>query len=166
MHGQAYLRKGLIAHLGTTLEEYLWLAAQVPADLLDTVPARAPRSVRTELIDLAVELDTVVYPALIALLEDGTAPVLPADLIAARRASWTAADLMVAMKQIRYRFQATAALLADTPDAVWGHPTGAPTPLAGAVFGLWRQLLAHLDTLAATVAALHAIPPAGPPAVL
>ncbi|HMA36545.1 MAG TPA: hypothetical protein VKY74_18965 [Chloroflexia bacterium] len=155
MHGQAYYRKGMIAHVNTALEEYLWLAAQVPEPLLDTVPPGAPGSVRTALLELALELDTVAYPALIALLEGAEPPAtLPPALLQSRRHAWEAAELMVAMKQIRYRFQATEALLQDTPAATWGVPGGRPTPLAAAVLALWRQLLARLDTLAATVAGL------------
>jgi hypothetical protein len=116
--------------------------------------------VRRQVLNLALELDTVVYPALIALL-DGRAgpPALAADEIAARRASWNAADLMAAMKQIRYRFQATEALLQDTVDIDWSTPDG-PTPLALAVFALWRRLLRALDTLGGTVAALEPGAPA------
>ena len=160
MHGQAYHRKVIIPHLNNALEEYLWLASQVPVALLDTTPADDGASVRRQVLNLALELDTVVYPALIALL-DGRAgpPALAADEIAARRASWNAADLMVAMKQIRYRFQATEALLQDTVDIDWSTPDG-PTPLALAVFALWRRLLRALDTLGGTVAALEPGAPA------
>jgi hypothetical protein len=164
MHGQAYHRKVIIPHLNNALEEYLWLASQIPAALLDAAPAdasfEAGPSVRRQLLDLALELDTVVYPALIALLDGREAPsALPTDEVAARRAAWNAADLMVAMKQIRYRFQATEALLQDTMDIDWSTPAG-PTPLAQAVFALWRQLLQALDTLGGTVAALEPGPPA------
>jgi len=155
MHGQAYLRKGIISHLGNALEEILWLAAQVPAAALDTIPAGAPRSVRDQLLDLALELDLQAYPRLIALLEGRAAPpALAPEQVAARRTAWVTAELMVAMKQIRYRFQATEALLEETADVVWGTPAAGPTPLAAAAFDLWRLLLRRLDTLAATVAAL------------
>src|SRR6476469_2063061 len=107
MHGQAYLRKGMIAHLNTALEEYLWLASPVPADVLDTAPAGG-QSVRAALLDLAMRLDTVAYPALIALVEGRPPPDAPAaEQVAARARAWAAADLMVAMKQIRSRLQAT-----------------------------------------------------------
>src|SRR5690348_6006637 len=107
MHGQAYHRKVIIPHLNNALEEYLWLASQVPVALLDTTPAGHGPAVRRQLLDLALELDTAVYPALIALLDGRDKPAaLSAEELAARRASWNAADLMIAMKQIRYRFQA------------------------------------------------------------
>jgi hypothetical protein len=164
MHGQAYHRKVIIPHLNNALEEYLWLASQVPVALLDTTPAGASLEagppVRRQVLNLALELDTGVYPALIALLDGRAGPqALAADEIAARRASWNAADLMVAMKQIRYRFQATEALLQDTVDIDWSTPDG-PTPLALAVFALWRRLLRALDTLGGTVAALEPGAPA------
>jgi hypothetical protein len=164
MHGQAYHRKVIIPHLNNALEEYLWLASQVPVALLDTAPAgaalEAGPSVRRQVLDLALELDTTVYPALIALLDGRAAPpTLPLDDVAVRRAAWNAADLMVAMKQIRYRFQATEALLEDTVDIDWSTPAG-PTPLALAVFALWRRLLRALDTLGGTVAALEPGAPA------
>ena len=155
MHGQAYHRKVIIPHLNNALEEYLWLASQVPAALLDTDPAGHGPPVRRQLLDLALELDTVVYPTLIALLDGRAAPVpLSAEDVAARRASWNTADLMIAMKQMRYRFQATEALLQDTVDIDWITPAG-PAPLALAVFALWRRLLRALDTLGGTVAALE-----------
>ncbi len=157
MHGQAYLRKGIITHLNTTLEDYLWLAAQVPENLLDHVPGGAAGSVRGALLDLAVDLDTRAYPLLIALVEGQEPPAaLPPDGVARRRTAWADADLMVAMKQIRYRFQATESLLTDTLDAGWGTSSGEPTPLALAAFALWRQLLARLDALATLVATLYA----------
>jgi hypothetical protein len=159
MHGQAYHRKVIIPHLNNALEEYLWLASQVPVALLDTTPAGASLEagppVRRQLLDLALDLDTVLYPALIALLDGRAAPApLPAEDVDARRAAWNAADLMIAMKQIRYRFQATEALLQDTVDIDWNTPAG-PTPLALAAFALWRRLLRALDTLGGTVAALE-----------
>lgn len=158
MHGQAYLRKGLITHLNTALEEYLWLAASVPEAQLDTVPPGAEGSVRSALLDLALDLDTRAYPLLLALLEGHPPPdPLPPDMVARRRTSWADADLMVAMKQIRYRFQATEALLESTLDPMWGTATGTPTPLALAVFALWRHLLARLDSLAALVARLYGV---------
>jgi hypothetical protein len=164
MHGQAYHRKVIIPHLNNTLEDYLWLASQVPAALLDTAPAgvslEAGPPVRRQLLDLALELDTVVYPTLIALLDGRTAPVsLSAEDVVTRRTAWNAADLMIAMKQMRYRFQATEALLQDTVDIDWSTPAG-PTPLALAVFALWRRLLRALDALGGTVAALEPGPPA------
>jgi hypothetical protein len=158
MHGQAYLRKGIIPHLGNALEEYLWLGSQVPTAQLDTVPPGRTTSVRTQILDLAVDLDLQVYPALIALIEgNATPPPLDPDTVTERRTAWATADLMVAMKQIRYRFQATEALLEETSDAIWGHPTGAPTPLAQATFALWRMLLDRLAPLADTVAGLEHI---------
>jgi hypothetical protein len=160
MHGQAYHRKVIIPHLNNALEEYLWLASQVPADLLDTDPPGNGPPVRRQLLDLALELDTVVYPTLIALLDGRPAPVpLSAEDVAARRASWNTADLMIAMKQMRYRFQATEALLQDTVDINWITPAGT-APLALAVFALWRRLLRALDTLGGTVAALEPGAPA------
>jgi hypothetical protein len=116
--------------------------------------------VRRQLLDLALELDTVVYPTLIALLDGRTAPVsLSAEDVVTRRTAWNAADLMIAMKQMRYRFQATEALLQDTVDIDWSTPAG-PTPLALAVFALWRRLLRALDALGGTVAALEPGAPA------
>jgi hypothetical protein len=154
MHGQAYLRKGMIAHLNTALEEYLWLASQVPAGLLDTAPAGG-QSVRAALLDLAMRLDTVAYPTLIALIEGQAPPeALAAEQVAARARAWAAADLMVAMKQMRYRFQATETLLHDTADIAWGSAEQGPSPLARAVFALWQDLLARLHALAGLVAAL------------
>ncbi|MDQ2806393.1 MAG: hypothetical protein M3Z04_05670 [Chloroflexota bacterium] len=158
MHGQAYLRKGIITRLNTTLEDYLWLTAQVPEDRLDAVPPGAAGSVRAALLDLAVDLDTRAYPLLIALVEgQESPPPSPAEVVARRRTAWEDADLMIAMKQIRYRFQATESLLTDTLDAGWGTASGAPTPLALAAFALWRQLLVRLDALATLVAALYAL---------
>lgn len=155
MHGQAYFRQGLIVHLNTALEEYLWLASQVPAGLLDAIPAGHPASVRASLLDLALYLDTVAYPAILALLEGRPAPAaLPPDLVQTQARSWAAAELMVAMKQMRYRFQATEALLHDTTAVDWAGSGSAPTPLAQAVFALWRQLLDRLHDLAGLVAAL------------
>ncbi len=156
MYGEAYLRKGLIPHVATTLEEYLWLASQVPDALLTATPPGGSPPVRAQVLDLALDLDVRVYPALLALLDARDAPpVLDSDTVAARRRSWGAAEWMVALKQIRYRFQATESLLTDTPEAVWGHPTGRPTPLARAVFALWQDLLQALARLARTVAALE-----------
>src|SRR5687767_13956822 len=107
MHGQAYFRKGIVPHLHTALEEVLWLASQVPVDRLDTVPAGATGSVRARLLALAVDLDVTIYPPLIALVDGHDPPAtLDSATVASRRAGWAAADLMVAMKQIRYRYQA------------------------------------------------------------
>ncbi|HUS15805.1 MAG TPA: hypothetical protein VM536_12405 [Chloroflexia bacterium] len=159
MHGQPYLRKGIVARLNTTLEDYLWLAAGVPAALLDTVPPGATGSVRAALLALAMELDVEIYPLLIALVEGNPTPAhFSPDDLAARRAAWAGADLMVAMKQIRYRFQATEALLADTADIAWGTSEAGPTSLALAVFQCWRTLLARLDSLADLVARLYPAP--------
>lgn len=157
MHGQAYFRQGLIGHLNTALEEYLWLASQVPAGLLDTVPAGHPASVRATLLGLALDLDTVAYPAILARLAGRPGPAaLPADQVQAQARAWAAAELMVAMKQIRYRFQATEALLHDTTAVDWAGNGSSPTPLAQAVFALWQHLLDRLHDLAGLVAALPA----------
>jgi hypothetical protein len=85
-------------------------------------------------------------------------PALSADVIAHRRAAWAGADLMVAMKQVRYRFQTTEALLEETADLAWGSPEAGPTPLARAAFQCWRTLLARLDSLADLVARLYPPP--------
>ena len=85
MYGEAYLRKGLIPHVATALEEYLWLASQVPDALLTQAPAGGGPPVREQVLDLALDLDLRVYPALLAQLDArDAAPVLDPDTVAAR----------------------------------------------------------------------------------
>ncbi|MGI8586399.1 MAG: hypothetical protein ACR2M0_01740 [Chloroflexia bacterium] len=152
MHAQAYYHHGIIAHIAAALEEYLWLTSQVPEDRLDTLLPPDGLSLRDTLINLGRDFDMLAYPQILALLDGNPPPPLPSDDdLAATRRSWAAADLMLAMKQIRYRFQAVEARLAAAPPEAWFTADSGPTPLALACFALWKILLSHLTALATAI---------------